>query len=141
VTLTVCGARVSWLDSEFVGHAFMIMSLETGHWSKEDCYGFYPRAGKLGIAGPGIIWNEISHDASRFGKIEASVVCEIDAEQRRSIIGLADKWNEAKYDLIEQNCIDFVFAAAVLAGLNVPERIDGELPLSAVRRLGAANGQ
>jgi hypothetical protein len=128
-------ARTSWAESEFVGHAFMIISTRVGNGSKEDSYGFYAKGSKGVIIGPGIIISEFTENPSRFARISVSIRRPITIEQRRAVLRLVADWNAKNYSLVTRNCIDFVHAVASYLGWKVPPRNRSEMPETYLRRL------
>ena len=61
----------SWSNSEYVGHAFMVISTRIANGSKEDAYGFYPKGSKAFIYGPGIVNSKFTKNPSRLSRITA----------------------------------------------------------------------
>lgn len=128
------------LDSLF-GHAFLCIRFPLTQGIKEDCYGFYPVASGVGeISGPGIVNAEPTKDhPDRFSKISASVVRAISNQQRRTLLQSIDSWNASRYALTSHNCIDFIDAAARVAGLITPDRTTFQLPNEYVAALAVLN--
>jgi hypothetical protein len=140
IQIEIMAAKPSWSDSEFVGHAFMCISLPVEAGSKEDFYGFYPKNGGKGmIFGPGVINSETAHNPGRFSRVVASFKRPITEEQRRAILKLADEWNSKNYSLMTRSCIDFVDSVVRKLGWNPPARVATDFPEDYVRKLIAAN--
>jgi hypothetical protein len=134
-------SKVSWTNSEYVGHAFMCISMPVSTGSKEDCYGFYPVNNSIKgfVGGPGVTQLEFQKNPSRFTRVTVSLKKPINEEQRRRLLRLVDQWNNAKYDLLDASCIDLVNEAAAIIGLNRPQRVSTDLPEAYLRKLVAAN--
>lgn len=142
ITLEIMGSRTSWVDQEFTGHAFLCIALNLKSGPREDCYGFYPTGtGSIAmIAGSGGLSSEFTKNPTRFSRIEASVKRAITPEQRRTVLGLATDWNQKKFNLTNQNCIDFVDSVAAALNLKRPDRHKFQLPLDYVKQLQKLNG-
>lgn len=125
------------------GHAFMCIGLRLSSGIKEDCYGFFKALSKGGIiSGPGVVLDQGDDPKAvpaRFSRVTVTVKHDITAEQRRLIIAEAEQWSTHHYDLTKENCIDFVAAAARLAGWSVPARQSTDTPESWVKKLRDAN--
>jgi len=136
-------ARPSWADSEFVGHAFMVISTRVANGSKEDAFGFYPRksdSSSATIGGPsGIVESEFTKNPARFSRITNSMRRPITDEERRTLIDTVNEFNRRDYRLTNQSCIDFVNTAAQKLGWNTPPRESTDLPTTFLSKLEAAN--
>jgi hypothetical protein len=134
-------ARPSWTDGQYVGHAFMCISVPTGVGPREDCFGFYPSgtSDKGYIAGPGVTSSEFQQAPGRFSLVTVSLRRTITADQRTAIYRLMDDWNRRQYRLLDSSCIDFVASVAQTIGLVTPLRTATEFPETYLRRLKAAN--
>jgi hypothetical protein len=133
-------SKLSWGAREFVGHAFMCISVPVGAGIKEDCYGFYPKEGGKGvIQGPGVINPEFQKNPARFSRVTVSIKKPITLEQRRQILTMVDEWDTKDYDLIDQNCNDFINSIAQALGWNTPPRDRTDLPETFLKKLKEAN--
>lgn len=134
------GAKTSWSDSEFVGHAFACIALHLNNGIKEDCYGFYPKSGGKGlIGGPGLTASEANKNPGRFGHIDTTVKVKITEDQRRQILALTDQWNSKDYSLTTSSCIDFVHDAVGKTGLKRPDRSKFQLPADYMKAIDQMN--
>lgn len=134
------GAKTSWSDSEFVGHAFACVALHLNNGIKEDCYGFYPKTGGKGlVGGPGLVASEANKNPGRFDHIDTTVKVKISDDQRRQILALANQWNSKDYSLTTSNCIDFVHEAIGKTGLKRPDRTQFQLPADYMQSLDQLN--
>lgn len=141
IQVEVMASEVSWSNQEFVGHAFMCISIPLSSGIKEDCYGFYPRNTVAGlIGGPGLTASEANKNPSRFSRITISYKRPITDEQRRAILKLVDEWNTHEYRLTNQSCIDFVNSVAQKLEWKTPPRVATDLPEAFLRKLVEANG-
>lgn len=139
ITVVFMASKQSWTDKEWTGHAFMVIQIPVESGVKEDGYGFYPREGGKGfINGPGVVKDEFENP-SRFSRVTVSVTHAITDGQRRTILKVAQKWNDQHYNLLDQNCIRFVADAATAAGMKVPVPERAELPSTYMERLKKAN--
>lgn len=134
-------SETSWTDGEFVGHAFICLSVYLNSGIKEDCFGFYPREGekKPFIGGPGVVKSEFQKNPNRFSRISVSFTTPISYVQRGQIIGMIDEWNSKNYDLTNQSCIDFVNSIAKALNLITPTRSATDLPVTYLRNLSNVN--
>lgn len=140
IQLEILASETAVTEGEWTGHAFMIISIPLSSGIKEDGYGFYPKDGGIGqIYGPGIVQSETNHNPGRLSRIAVSIKKPITEEQRRSILQLTNEWNTRNFRLTNQNCIDFIKAAASRAGWSTVDRTTGEFPAAYVRRLKEAN--
>lgn len=142
IYIEVMGGEVSWVDKQFVGHAFLCLSYHLNNGVKEDCYGFYPaKSGTGQVLGPGVVSNEFKRDdsAARFTNIAASVKHKITEIERRAILKRLTAWNDETYSLMSSNCIDLVHAIAADAGLQRPNRALNPTPLGYVKALKKLN--
>ena len=138
--LEIVASDTSWINSEYVGHAFMTISLPLSTGLKEDSYGFYPLNGGVGVVcGPGILQSEPQKNPSRFSRISVSIKRPITEVQRQAILATATDWNSHHYNLLNESCIDFIVAVAKSAGWNIPPRSVTDLPKSYVTKLRDAN--
>src|SRR5690242_12658216 len=104
---------ISWTHSEYTGHAFMCLIVNTNTEPKEDCYGFYPKDGSKGfIGGPGVVQSEFRKNPTRYSRLVKSIRKRITEDQRRGVLRLVNDWNTKNYDLTDQSCIDFVASVA-----------------------------
>lgn len=122
-----------------LGHAFMCIGMPLQSRTKEDCYAFNVRQGDAGevegwIAGP-----DTSSSPSRSSLVSVSVKRNITSEQRREILRQVVTWNERRYVLSNQNCIDLMAELARAAGWSVPPHVEAESPVSWITRLRDAN--
>lgn len=141
ITLEFMASRVSSINGEFTGHAFMCIGLQLNAGIKEDCYGFYPRNDTIKgyIGGPGVVESEFKKNPDRFSRVDQSLKVPITIDQRRAILTLVNNWNSANYALSSQQCVDFVRAVAQAAGLKVPARNAVEYPADFLARLKVLN--
>jgi hypothetical protein len=135
VTIELMAADSSWVNSEFVGHAFLCIGVQTQSGIKEECFGFYPHDGKAIIGGPGTVVSEFARNPSRFSNVVVSVKKNISNDQRRHLYKVIKEWNSKNYDLTNQNCIDFVVAAAAAMGWNVPPHGSTDFPKTYLKKL------
>lgn len=137
ITLELMASKVSTINGEFTGHAFMCLALLLNSGIKEDCYGFYPRENTVKgyIGGPGVVDGEFQKNPSRFTRITQSLTILISDGQRRTILGLVNEWNTKNYDLTRQQCVDFVRAVATAAGLKVPPRNTTDFPVDLLTKV------
>lgn len=130
-----------------LGHAFMCIGTPLQSGIEEDCYAFNAREGDAGesggwVAGPGIRPSQITDTSSapsRFSPVSVRVKRNITSEQRQEILGQVVTWNERRYPLSNQNCIDLMAELARAAGWSVPPHVEAELPVSWITRLRDAN--
>ncbi len=143
INLQIMATRVSSINNEFTGHAFMCIDLLLKSGVKEDCYGFYPKQDNITgyVGGPGVVNSEFMKKPSRFSRVDVSLSVAISDEQRRNILGLVNDWNSKYYDLSKQNCVDFVRAVAATAGLKVPVRDVSDFPVDLVIKLRKINAE
>ena len=141
ITLQIMASRVSTINGEYTGHAFMCIALLLNSGIKEDCYGFYPKADNIKgyIGGPGVINSEFHKKPSRFSRVDQSLIVPISESQRRAILGLVNDWDSKNYDLTKQHCVDFIRSVAVAAGLKVPDRVGSDFPADLVAKLKTLN--
>jgi hypothetical protein len=134
-------SETSWTKQEYVGHAFMCISIPLNSGVKEDCYGFYPRVNSLSgyVGGPGVAVSEFQKNPSRFSRVNVSIKKPITDEQRRAILKLVNEWNSKKYDLTDQSCIDFVNTIAQKLNWRTPKREATDLPETYLKKLADAN--
>ena len=136
-------SRVSAINGEFTGHAFLCVQLLLTSGIKEDCYGFYPKVDNIKgfIGGPGVVQSEFQENPNRFSRIDQSLQVPITANQRRAILQLVDEWNQADYSLAKQQCVDFIRSVAAAAGLTVPARSISDFPVDFLKKLKDSNPQ
>ncbi|HEX8213766.1 MAG TPA: hypothetical protein VF584_26605 [Longimicrobium sp.] len=141
LSIELMGARPSWTNAQYVGHAFMCISVPTNVGPREDCLGFYPSptADKAYIGGPGVTSSEFQQAPGRFSLVTVSLRRTITADQRTAIYRMMDDWNRRQYRLLDSSCIDFVASVAQTIGMATPPRIATELPEAYLRRLKTAN--
>ncbi len=135
-------SKISWADSQYVGHAFLCVGLQLNGGIKEDCLGFYPADSNIKsfLGGPGVVENEFAAKRpSHFGNVTVSVQKELTDEQRRAVYRAADDYNAAHYNLTDSNCIDFVDKVVKIVGWKSPARSPGQLPVDYVQELKRLN--
>jgi hypothetical protein len=142
VQIEVMASEVSWTNQEFVGHAFICISIPVNSGIKEDCYGFYPKTNSVAgfIGGPGLTDSEFNRNPSRFSRVTVSYKRPITDEQRRAILKLVDEWNTHAYKLTNQSCIDFVNSVAQKLEWKTPPRVVTDFPETFLKKLVKANG-
>src|SRR5258708_37814388 len=71
IQIEFMASATSWTNNEYVGHAFLCISIPLNSGIKEDCYGFYPRSSspKGFIGGPGVTVSEFQKNPSRFSRV------------------------------------------------------------------------
>jgi len=141
IYLELMASRVSVINGEFTGHAFMCIELLLSSGIKEDCYGFYPKADNMKgyVGGPGVVQSEFQKKPDRFSRVEQSVKTPITTAQRSKILGLVNDWDKADYSLTKQQCIDFISSVATAAGLKIPPRNTTDFPLDFLKKLRSLN--
>jgi hypothetical protein len=141
IRLEIMASRVSTVNGEFTGHAFMCLELLLNSGIKEDCYGFYPKNDNIKgfVGGPGAVNSEFKKNPSRFSRIDQSLKVPISDVQRRTILGLVNDWDSKNYDLTKEQCVDFIRAVAQAAGLKVPPRDTLDFPVDLVAKLKKLN--
>jgi len=138
ISLTIMASRISWSNSQYVGHAFLCVGLQLNSGIKEDCLGFYPASQNIKsfIGGPGVVDKEFgSKHPDHWANVSVSVQKNITPEQRRRIYALADEYNSKHYDLTDSNCVDFVDKIAEVAGWRRPPRSSIQFPVDYVAKL------
>lgn len=141
IYLELMASRVSTINGEFTGHAFMCIELLLNSGIKEDCYGFYPKTDNIKgyIGGPGVVQSEFQKKPDRFSRVDQSVKTPITIGQRAKILGLVNDWDKADYSLTKQQCVDFVSSVAAAAGLKIPSRDAADFPVDFLKKLRALN--
>lgn len=141
IDLELMASRVSAIDGEFTGHAFMCIKLHLNSGIKEDCYGFYPKTGGLKgyVGGPGVVTSEFRKNPLRFSRVEESLQIHISEDQRRAILNLVNRWDDNSYDLTSQQCVDFIRSVSETAGLRLPPRSTFDLPVDFLKKLKREN--
>jgi len=141
IQVELMASEVSWTNQEYVGHAFMCISIPLNSGIKEDCYGFYPKTNSVVgfIGGPGLTDSEFDRKPSRFSRVTVSYKKPITDEQRRAILKLVDEWNTKAYNLTDQSCLDFVNSVAQKLKWKTPPRVATDLPETFLKKLVAAN--
>jgi hypothetical protein len=141
INLEIMASRVSSINGEFTGHAFMCIELLLNSGIKEDCYGFYPKNDNIKgyVGGPGVVNSEFQKNPSRFSRVDVSLSVPISDAQRRAILTLVNDWDSKNYDLTKQQCVDFVRSAATAGGLKVPARDASDFPVDLVAKLKKLN--
>ena len=141
IKIEFMASDVSWVEQEYVGHAFMCISIPLNSGIKEDCFGFYPRSNSplAFIGGPGVTVSEFEKKPSRFSRITLSIKKPITEDQRRAILKLVNDWNSGNYNLRNQSCIDLVDSAARTLGWTTPPRVASDLPERYLKKLSDAN--
>jgi hypothetical protein len=141
IYLELMASRVSIINGEFTGHAFMCIELLLNNGVKEECYGFYPKADNIKgyIGGPGVIQSEFQKKPDRFSRVDQSVKAKITIEQRSKILGIVNNWDKADYSLTKQQCVDFINSVAIAAGLKTPPRNTTDFPLDYLIKLKSMN--
>jgi hypothetical protein len=118
------------LDS--LGHAFMVIKVKTSSGYKEEAFGFYsdpevkgitdPNFPRLIVGMPGALEKEFDRHPERFSKVDETVEIPITAEQRREIYHVAEVWDHHQYELLTDNCIEFVSKVVEKTGVPLPSR-------------------
>lgn len=141
IQIQFMASTTSWTNAEYVGHAFMCISIPLNAGVKEDCFGFYPKPGGrfAFVGGPGVTEPEFVKKPSRFSRVTVSVKNSITEEQRRRVLKLTNAWNAKTYDLTDQSCIDFVNSIAQALSWATPDRVSTDLPETFLRKLADAN--
>jgi hypothetical protein len=141
IYLELMASRVSVINGEFTGHAFMCIELLLNSGIKEECYGFYPKDDNIKgyIGGPGVVQSEFQKKPDRFSRVEQSIKTKITIAQRSKILGLVNDWDKADYNLTKQQCVDFISSVAVAAGLKSPPRVVTDFPLDYLNKLKSLN--
>jgi hypothetical protein len=118
----------------------MIIQLPTNQGVKEEAYGFYCAQGLCLVKGPGMLKSEFrcganddcnpsnSNAIKRLSESESSVTLPITLAERHTLLGEVNKWDHAEYQLVRQDCMDFVVAAATDLGYPTPPRSPTQLP-------------
>ena len=148
----------------FFGHAFLIVGVKTSSGIKEEMFGFYPTSGGKGvIKGTGMLKAEYrcgpSDDCSETGRqhllyrlseSNASVTVPITVAERRTIYQVIYRWDQHSriendvqivpqstkdYNLINQNCIDFLDHVLTSLGYRTPARSALQTPTEFVQQL------
>jgi hypothetical protein len=140
MTVELMAAKPSWVDKQFVGHAFLCLAVPVGSGVKEDCFGFYPVGGKAFIGGPqGIVQSEFVKSPTRFALVTISLKKPITDQQRREVYRMIKDWNSKQYHLTHQSCIDFVDSVARTLDWHTPPRVPTDLPEAYLTKLVNAN--
>ena len=122
------------VPKSYTGHAYIVMSARLNSGIKEEVFGFYPKAGELGIIrGPGMLTNESrcrptedcgkADYAMKLGNEQGavkSVKLEITASQRREIYKMLDKWSKHEFSLNDSNCTNMLGDVLRAAGYEPP---------------------
>jgi PPPDE putative peptidase domain len=107
------------------GHTFMIVTMPTRTGVKEESFGFYaatdakgkePSLLRMVVGTPGALNSEWRRNPERLAHSKISFDMPITYEQRKAIYIAMSKWNEHKYQLTNENCIDFVDSVARSVG-------------------------
>lgn len=141
ILLELMASRVSVVNGEFTGHAFMCIELLLNNGIKEDCYGFYPKIDNIHgyIGGPGVVQSEFQKNPDRFSRVEQSIKKPLSPAQRGKILGLVNDWDKTNYSLTQQQCVDFIRSVAAAAGLKLPPRDGTDFPTDFLKKLKALN--
>lgn len=125
-------ARESFvIPNSLVGHAFFCIETRTTNNVKEECFGFYPESMDNLFGGRGRVSNEFRRDDptnNPFENISTSVSHSISESTRQAIYEYITSNAGQNYDLIIQNCGDFIFQIARISGLQTPNRSTVLLP-------------
>ena len=136
IELELMASKVSVINPEFTGHAFMCIFVKFNGGIKEDCYGFYSQNGVRGyIGGPGLVDSEFSKNFERFGRIQAAISLSVTEAQRRQILSLVSEWNRKDYNLTNQQCVDFIRAVASVVGGPIPAYDATDFPADFLTKL------
>ena len=140
IYVELMGARISFVDHEFVGHAFACIEFHLNSGIKDECFGFYPHGDKVRIGGPsGIINSEWKTNPGRFSRVEQSIKIKITDTLVRSIYQSYNDFNSKDYRLTSNNCIDFVHQIASVVGLKRPSRSAVQTPAGYIAELKRLN--
>lgn len=141
IVVEFMASSVGWADGPSLGHAFACLALHLSSGVKEDCYGFYSKAGgaDMFVGGPGVVANEFRKNPDRFAQITASAQQTIDTDRRRAVLAAIDDFNSRTYKLTETNCVALVDRVAKAAGMKSPPVAATTTPAAYVRALAALN--
>ena len=135
----------NWEDASLTGHAFICVGLKVGSGLKEECFGFYPKAGGKGaVYGPGCVDSELNgkcgdHPITRFSNVTASVKKTITEDQRRAVYAVGKEWSSKDFVLGWRDCVAFSNAVAQAAGLKTPPSTTATTPAGYVKKLQELN--
>jgi hypothetical protein len=124
-----------------VGHAMVILGREDGKKmvSSIEAFGFYPKEGK-GVLGPvpGMIADELAQGKG-VARANTRVILRVDKEQFDKIDAVRKKWLQAKYQVLEADCVTFTSEVATTLGLKIPNRETAKLPVAFIEKIAELN--
>jgi hypothetical protein len=129
-------------DGKEIGHAYVLLGreLDNGLTLYNAVKGFYPDTdGNVKtitnvIYGPGKVTQTLA-DA----KSEIIFTVYITPLQEVKVVKIIKQWDDKKYSLPLQNCIDMTKAVAIAVGLNIPSMPKDLLPWTFIKALSSQN--
>lgn len=133
IFITFMARTTAPVTQQTLGHAFFCINLHLNNGEKEECFGFYPQSVMKALNGPGVISNEFKKAAIQ--NVSGSIDHKITESTRSAVYAEIQKWAGANYKLVLNNCGDFIYAVAAVAGLSRPDRSTLTLPTEFVQGL------